>query len=136
MQKGITRKATALRRTQLQRSEETKQRLFKAAIRVMNKRGYFGFTTTLAAREAGVTRGALYHHFASKEALFEAVFSAVEDRIGEEVTLAAAGAVDVVAVLRAGCSAWVQLAGDPVVSAALRPPATIWQPFGLTKTPR
>jgi AcrR family transcriptional regulator len=69
------KKAVASRRTQLQRSEETKERLFKAAIRVMNKRGYFGFTTAEAARQAGVTRGAQNHHFKSKDAF---VLAAIE----------------------------------------------------------
>jgi AcrR family transcriptional regulator len=75
MQKRLPKKEPALRRTQLQRSEETKQRLFEAAIRVMNKRGYFGFTTVEAAREAGVTRGAQNHHFKSKDAF---VLAAIE----------------------------------------------------------
>jgi AcrR family transcriptional regulator len=74
MKKRI-KKAVASRRTQLQRSEETKERLFKAAIRVMNKRGYFGFTTAEAARQAGVTRGAQNHHFKSKDAF---VLAAIE----------------------------------------------------------
>jgi AcrR family transcriptional regulator len=68
MPKRLPGKVTAPRKTQLQRSKETKERLFKAAIHVMNKRGYSGFTTAEAAREAGVTRGAQNHHFKSKDA--------------------------------------------------------------------
>jgi AcrR family transcriptional regulator len=97
------------------RGATTRTQLIEVATRLFAARGYEATSIEAVLDEAGVSRGALYHHFASKEALFEAVFSAVEDRIGEEVTLAAAGSVDAVAVLRAGCLAWVQLAGDPVV---------------------
>jgi AcrR family transcriptional regulator len=93
----------------------TRTQLIDVATRLFAERGYEGTSIEAVLEEAGVSRGALYHHFASKEGLFEAVFSAVEDRIGEEVVLAAAGSADAVAVLRAGCLAWVQLAGDPVV---------------------
>jgi AcrR family transcriptional regulator len=91
MQKGIPSKETALRRTQLQRSEETKQRLFEAAIRVMNKRGYFGFTTAEAAREAGVTRGAQNHHFKSKDAF---VLAAIEHLYAQILTRSSTRASD------------------------------------------
>lgn len=41
-------------------------------------KGYFNTGTEEVVREAGVTRGALYHHFGSKQGLFLAVFKAVE----------------------------------------------------------
>jgi AcrR family transcriptional regulator len=83
MQQERRRNATRPRKTQLQRSEETKARLFKSAIRVMNKRGYFGFTTAEAAREAGVTRGAQNHHFKSKDAF---VLAAIEHLYAQILT--------------------------------------------------
>jgi AcrR family transcriptional regulator len=67
---------TKVRRTQLERSEATKQKLLDAAIKVMNERGYFGFTMSEAALQAGVTRGAQSHHFKSKDAF---VLSAIEN---------------------------------------------------------
>lgn len=97
------------------RGAATRTQLVEVATRLFAERGYEGTSIEAVLEEAGVSRGALYHHFASKEDLFEAVFSAVEDRIGAEVVAAAAGAPDAVAVLRAGCLAWVQLAGEPVV---------------------
>jgi AcrR family transcriptional regulator len=80
MLKRLPGKVATARKTQLQRSKETRERLFKAAIRVMNKRGYSGFTTAEAAREAGVTRGAQNHHFESKDAF---VLAAIEHLYAE-----------------------------------------------------
>ncbi len=97
------------------RGATTRAHLIEVATGLFADRGYEGTSIDAVLDAAGVSRGALYHHFASKEALFEAVFSAVEDRIGDDVVAASAGSVDAVAVLRAGCLAWVQLAGDPVV---------------------
>jgi AcrR family transcriptional regulator len=51
-------------------------------------KGYFATGTEEIVQEAGLTRGALYHHFADKRALFVAVFEAVEEDL-----LANAGAV-------------------------------------------
>jgi AcrR family transcriptional regulator len=64
---------------------------------------------------AGVSRGALYHHFAGKEALFTAVLEAVSDRVTAEVTEAVRGCTDPVDAVRTGAMAWIDLAGDPVI---------------------
>jgi AcrR family transcriptional regulator len=94
---------------------------------------------------AGVSKGALYHHFASKDALFEAVF-----RFGEQLCLGAIAEKamtesDPLAMLRAGCHAWLDLVMDPHVRriAVIDGPAVLgWQrwrdideeyAFGLTK---
>lgn len=57
------------RRTQDERSEETRLALHRATIRLLLERGYSRFTTADAAAAAGVSRGALTHHFANKEDL-------------------------------------------------------------------
>jgi AcrR family transcriptional regulator len=57
------------RRTQEERSEETKRALQEATIRLLQEKGYSRFTTLDAARAVGVSRGALTHHFANKEDL-------------------------------------------------------------------
>ena len=77
--------------------------------------GYDGTSIEAVLERAGVSRGSLYHHFDGKEALFEAVLHAVEARIGEATLAAAIDATDMTAALRAGCLAWIALAGDPVV---------------------
>ena len=77
--------------------------------------GYEATSIEAVLDAAGVSRGSLYHHFPSKEALFEAAMQAVETRVGEETLTAVEGATDAAASLRAGCLAWIRIAGDPVV---------------------
>jgi len=57
-----------------------------------------------------VTRGAMYHHFASKEALFLAVYEAVEQEVLDRVVEAAAGAADPKEMLRLGSMAYLDIA--------------------------
>jgi AcrR family transcriptional regulator len=56
-----------------QRSQETRKRILDAASQVFSRRGYGQATVEEIAAEAGVSNGALYHHFASKEELFRAI---------------------------------------------------------------
>lgn len=57
----------SVRRTQEERTAETRLRLLEATITLLLERGYSRLTTTDIASLAGVSRGALTHHFASKE---------------------------------------------------------------------
>lgn len=70
-----------------ERAEATRSTLVSVARRLFVEKGYFDTGTEEIVQEAAVTRGALYHHFADKKALFLAVFEAVEDDL-----LASAGA--------------------------------------------
>jgi AcrR family transcriptional regulator len=61
------------------RAEETRQRVVATARRLFAEQGYFETGTTEIVAAAGVgTRGALYHHFENKQALFLAVFEEIE----------------------------------------------------------
>jgi len=67
-------------------AEETRRRLIAAGRRLFAEQGYFATGTTQVVREAGVgTRGALYHHFTSKELLFRAVLEEVEADLAAKV---------------------------------------------------
>jgi AcrR family transcriptional regulator len=89
--------------------------LIAIATRLFAERGYEDTSIEAVLREAGVSRGSLYHHFPGKEALFEAVAEDVETSVGQQTLAAARGADGPVAALRAGSLAWIRLAGDPVV---------------------
>lgn len=101
------------------RGEATRGQLIAVARRMFAERGYEDTSIEAVLREAGVSRGSLYHHFASKEALFEAVAEDVETTVGTQTIAATAGADGPVAALRAGFLAWVRLAGDPEVQRIL-----------------
>ena len=68
---------TARRRTQAERSEETRTRIVKAAANLIRKRGYARFRTAEVAKEAGLSRGAQLHHFPTKDSLVVATLEYV-----------------------------------------------------------
>ena len=61
----------------LEQAAATRSALIATARRMFAERGYHEAGTNELVADAGVTRGALYHHFRDKEALFEAVFREV-----------------------------------------------------------
>lgn len=76
-------------------------------------KGYFDTGTEEIVADAGLTRGALYHHFTDKQALFRAVFEAVEQDL-----LAAAGSIEATSAfgqLRAGLLAFLDASLTPEV---------------------
>jgi AcrR family transcriptional regulator len=97
------------------RGEATRGQLVAIATRMFAERGYEDTSIEAVLREAGVSRGSLYHHFPSKEALFEAVAEEVETSVGAQTIAAASASEGPVEALRAGFLAWIRLAGDPVV---------------------
>ena len=70
-------------RTQAERSEATRGALIDAARRLFAERGYADVGTEEIVRAAGVTRGALYHHFDGKRDLLRAVYEQIEAEIAE-----------------------------------------------------
>ncbi|MGO1053214.1 TetR/AcrR family transcriptional regulator [Crossiella sp. CA198] len=69
--------ATA-RPRRMEYSESTRQALVDSAMELFSRKGYAGTSLDEIAARARVTKGALYHHFGGKQALFEAAFDAVE----------------------------------------------------------
>lgn len=105
------------RRTQEERSAATREALITAARELWGERGYAEVGTPEIAKEAGVTRGAMYHQFADKAALFLEVVEVVEqDVMNRMATLvASSGATTPADALRAAVDAWLEVSGDPVV---------------------
>ncbi len=59
-------------------TESTRQALVDSALSLFTKRGYSATSLDAIVKNARVTKGALYHHFSGKQALFEAAFDQVE----------------------------------------------------------
>jgi AcrR family transcriptional regulator len=70
-----------MRSRRLDYSESTRSALVDSAVELFTKRGYAGTSLDEIAKRARVTKGALYHHFSGKQALFEAAFDAVESLV-------------------------------------------------------
>lgn len=75
---GPQTRARTQARTQAQRREETTQALYAATMQLMLDQGYARLTTPEIAKAAGVSRGALTHHFASRE---ELIVSAIDNHL-------------------------------------------------------
>jgi AcrR family transcriptional regulator len=105
------------RRTQEERSAATRDALISAARKLWGLRGYAEVGTPEIATAAGVTRGAMYHQFADKAALFSEVVEAVEqDVMARMATLVAeSGATTPADAIRAAVDAWLEVSGDPEV---------------------
>jgi len=99
----------------VEQGRQTRDRLIATATRLFAEHGYEGTSIEAVLEEARVSRGALYHHFANKEALFEAVLEAVETSIQGTLVAEAIGSRDPVEALRTACRTWVRLAGDPTI---------------------
>ena len=80
-----TMNETATRRTQADRRATTRGALLEAAARGLSTYGYANLVLEQVARDAGYSRGALYHLFANKEELALAVVAWVNDTWDAEV---------------------------------------------------
>jgi AcrR family transcriptional regulator len=105
------------RRTQEERSAATRDALIAAARKLWGLRGYADVGTPEIATAAGVTRGAMYHQFADKAALFREVIEVVEqDVMARMANVVAESAVTTPAdAIRAAVDAWLDVSGDPEV---------------------
>ena len=95
-------------------SEATRAALLDEATTLFAERGYAGTSLEDVASASQVTRGAVYHHFASKQALFEAVLELQEARATEVVVAAAAAVPDPWDAAIRALDAYLQRCCDPV----------------------
>lgn len=105
------------RRTQAERAAETREALIAAARPLFAAQGFADVALETIVRAAGVTRGALYHHFADKTELFAAVFEQVEGEVAARMgeAIAASNETDPVEVMRLGADFWLDACSDPEV---------------------
>jgi AcrR family transcriptional regulator len=104
-----------VKRTQTERSEATRAALIAAARLLFAERGYAGVGTEEIVRAAGVTRGALYHHFEGKRELFEAVYERIEVELAERIAAGAleANAASPLEAMRAGAEMFLAASTEP-----------------------
>ncbi|MBV9847781.1 MAG: TetR/AcrR family transcriptional regulator [Kutzneria sp.] len=104
-------------RTQTERSETSRAALIAAARTLFAERGYASVSTPEIVAAAGLTRGALYHQFADKTALFQAVVERVEGEVMRRVqhVVGEGGGRDPLAALVSGAEAWLEACADPRV---------------------
>jgi len=127
------------RRSQVDRSAATRAALVAAARRLFAERGFGGVGTEAIVRAAGVTRGALYHQFADKTALFEAVYEAIEEDLAKGLgeRILAAGVDDPIEAMALGADAWLDACREQEVQqiVLLDGPAVLgwqrWRDIGL-----
>jgi AcrR family transcriptional regulator len=100
-------------RTQQERSEATTERLLDSARELFATQGFAATSLEQVVAAAGVTKGALYHHFESKRDLFRAVFDREHARIAEVVVAAAATEADAWDAFYAGCRAFFEETQHP-----------------------
>ena len=101
-------------RTQVERLAATRAALLKAARTIFAEQGYAAAATEEIVRRAKVTRGALYHHFEDKRALFDAVASDVAREIAGKID-AMTPMDDPLKALIVGTGAFLDACLDPAV---------------------
>lgn len=101
------------RRTQQERSETTVAALVAAARGLFANDGYAATSLDAVASTAGVTKGALYHHFAGKRELFRAVYEHEQQRLVAAIGEAYARKADPWDAFEAGCRAFIESSLDP-----------------------
>lgn len=97
------------------RSDKTRRVILAAARKLFATKGYANTSIKDLVEGAGVTRGALYHHFKDKEALFAIVFESVARETLGRTLAAAANGVDLWTRIRNGREAWLDSCTEPEV---------------------
>lgn len=95
-----TARMSTERKSRAEAAQETTDRLIAVAHRAFAERGFAEVSLDALAAEAGVTRGALHHHFGNKAGLFEAVLRRIDARIAAEMQAAADASDDAWAAFR------------------------------------
>jgi AcrR family transcriptional regulator len=127
------------RRTQAERTAETRSKLIEATVECLIGRGYVGTTTLAVCKRAGVSHGSMLHHFGTREALLGAALESVYGRLRARVVAGlealppgdarAAAMVDLMwsafgaREFKAVLELWVAAANQPDVSWAVWPEA-------------
>ncbi|MFD4444089.1 TetR/AcrR family transcriptional regulator [Nocardia sp. NPDC058519] len=105
--------------TRTRQREETRRVLLAETRALFAAKGYAAVGLSEIVTSAGVTKGALYHHFDSKADLFRAVLTQVQEEVGAQVAAAADTEADPWTQLTTGCAAFLRACADPLVQRIL-----------------
>jgi AcrR family transcriptional regulator len=89
--------------------------IIAVARRLFATKGFASTSIDEIVRDAGVTKGALYHHFKSKEDVFAAVLHREQETLTERVRKAAMKESSAFGMLKAGCDAFLEASLDPYI---------------------
>ena len=113
--------------SQVERSTATRRRILDAARELFAERGWAATSIDEVVNAAGVTKGALYHHFRDKTDVLRAVYEEQEQRSIEGLLALGGEYADPLDALRAGCRAFLTACLDPT----FRKIALVEAPAGL-----
>ena len=103
----------AVKPLRVRQAEATRALLIDVARQSFTERGYGATSIDDITQQAGVARGALYHHFSGKEELFRAVYEVVEGEVVTRVMQAAASQTSPWDAVRAGLSTFLDACLEP-----------------------
>src|SRR3712207_3376948 len=107
-----------LRANKVTQAAATRRAVLTAARAAFGEKGYAATSVDEIVRRAGLTKGALYHHFRDKDDLFVAVVEEVKRDVTDVVGAAfveAASHLDAIQTIVAGCQAFIDAHADPAV---------------------
>ncbi|MHA6616032.1 TetR/AcrR family transcriptional regulator [Pseudonocardia sp. DLS-67] len=136
----MTPRTATARNRKVEQGEHSRDALVASAVALFAEKGFAETSTTEIVDRAGLTRGALYHHFADKDQLFEAALEAVEGDIFDRVRAAGAGlGDDVRRRLATGVGVFLDACLEPAVQRILlqeAPSVLGWERWQQLDRPR
>jgi AcrR family transcriptional regulator len=102
----------AVPRSQQERSETTKAAVIQAARSIFASRGYEAASIDEITKAAGISKGALYHHYRDKTEILAAAYEDLERELTDRVATVASKHRDPIKSLRSGCHAFVDACAD------------------------
>ncbi|MBH55117.1 MAG: TetR family transcriptional regulator [Opitutaceae bacterium] len=104
----------------IEQGKATRNRLLTSAKRIFSEQGYSALTLDSLIHELCLTKGAFYHHFPSKLALFEEVYIQAQDVVACKIKSASKQETGPWNQLLAGCDAYLEACSDPGLQRILR----------------
>ncbi|GLK92934.1 TetR family transcriptional regulator [Achromobacter xylosoxidans] len=102
-------------RSRAEMIEATRAKLLATARQAFREAGYAATSMDDFTAAAGLTRGALYHHFGDKKGLLAAVVEQIDREMDQRLATIAAQAPDAWTALRGRCRAYLEMAAEPEI---------------------